>query len=419
MPAEKSVVENGPDSEKNVNHTGAQSSPSEGATVTTTQEEAPVDTKPIVTEMLNSNNKNNTHVNKSVHLNVPEKSGNGSIGNHTVPDHVAGVTSPTSKRGGNSVTNSRSFSSDSSLGDVPTGQVLTTVAQVHREDSMTMSGGSAAAVTMSPSTSSDRSLGDVSVSTNSNNTSGSDATVEEVTVTTPVNRAPCARLTETILENDSTGSDLSQLSETSDRVEQLEGRGSNTTSPTKDRHVPLPGEESSGDQTPHSPPDHQWHIHKAATPQVPVGAGSGKDIQVNRTDSGYASASSVVTKSVPNHVQSQSTQTYEETLAEASQENQQQQLPFADDADSIDGNSFSSQPDVLEGVEGATQSPRPSVASSTGSDESEVLDMDSLENALMNNSKNLDVPSAKRLAKRLYTLDGFRRSDVAKHLSKR
>jgi PH/SEC7 domain-containing protein len=33
--------------------------------------------------------------------------------------------------------------------------------------------------------------------------------------------------------------------------------------------------------------------------------------------------------------------------------------------------------------------------------------------------KGVDLPSAERLAKRLYTLDGFKKSDVSRHLSKK
>lgn len=33
--------------------------------------------------------------------------------------------------------------------------------------------------------------------------------------------------------------------------------------------------------------------------------------------------------------------------------------------------------------------------------------------------KAVDLPSAIRLAKRLYTLDGFKKSDVSRHLSKK
>ncbi|XP_071953867.1 uncharacterized protein [Antedon mediterranea] len=62
----------------------------------------------------------------------------------------------------------------------------------------------------------------------------------------------------------------------------------------------------------------------------------------------------------------------------------------------------------------------PRSASCSTIDSEDALDMKTLEDAIMNNSsKGLDKPSAKRLAKRLFLLDGFKRSDVAKHLSKR
>ena len=398
MPEKSAVVENGPDvtQHASVNHTGVLSPPEGSVSTTTTKEEG--QTVIPAGEVLNSNNKNTTlqDNNTSVHLQIPDQGASGT--KHSVQEQLStgGVTSPTSKRGSGSVANSRSFSSDSSLGDTPTGQVMTTVAQVHREDSTLMGG-----ATSPGGASSDRSIGNDSVaSTNGNNTSASDTTVEEAS--TPVNITPCARLTETILENESTGSDLSQLSETSDHVVEEprgEGDGSNGSTPVS---FPVDSQE--------------WQTRTAES----GGGVSGREIQVNRTDSGYTSASSV-NKSNMNHVQSQSTQTqYEESLAEKTTD--PQTVPYADEnesVDGIDGNSLSSQPDVLEGVEGATQSPRPSIASSTDSDESVMLDMDSLENALMSNSKNLDVPSAKRLAKRLYTLDGFKKSDVAKHLSKR
>lgn len=38
---------------------------------------------------------------------------------------------------------------------------------------------------------------------------------------------------------------------------------------------------------------------------------------------------------------------------------------------------------------------------------------------LTNGGRHADVAAAKRLAKRLYNLDGFRKSDVAPHLSKK
>ncbi len=34
-------------------------------------------------------------------------------------------------------------------------------------------------------------------------------------------------------------------------------------------------------------------------------------------------------------------------------------------------------------------------------------------------NKSVDLPSARRLAKRLYTLDGFKSTDVVRHLCKR
>lgn len=34
-------------------------------------------------------------------------------------------------------------------------------------------------------------------------------------------------------------------------------------------------------------------------------------------------------------------------------------------------------------------------------------------------NKSVDIPSVRRLAKRLYTLDGFQSTDVARHLCKR
>ncbi|CAI9605805.1 unnamed protein product [Staurois parvus] len=47
----------------------------------------------------------------------------------------------------------------------------------------------------------------------------------------------------------------------------------------------------------------------------------------------------------------------------------------------------------------------------------EILQKGSTEN--LSNGTNSNVQAAKRLAKRLYQLDGFKRSDVAKHLGKK
>uniref|UniRef100_A0A8C4DGZ1 PH and SEC7 domain-containing protein 1 n=1 Tax=Dicentrarchus labrax TaxID=13489 RepID=A0A8C4DGZ1_DICLA len=60
---------------------------------------------------------------------------------------------------------------------------------------------------------------------------------------------------------------------------------------------------------------------------------------------------------------------------------------------------------------------RPSLSDSIFTDLSERLGLDSSE-TLTNGSHHADVAAAKRLAKRLFNLDGFRKSDVARHLSK-
>lgn len=51
-------------------------------------------------------------------------------------------------------------------------------------------------------------------------------------------------------------------------------------------------------------------------------------------------------------------------------------------------------------------------------DVSDRLGLDSSD-TLTNGSRSADVAAAKRLAKRLFNLDGFRKSDVARHLSKK
>lgn len=55
-------------------------------------------------------------------------------------------------------------------------------------------------------------------------------------------------------------------------------------------------------------------------------------------------------------------------------------------------------------------------SSETGSDEGS--DGDSL-HSFHYSPKAVDIPSAERLAKRLYHLDGFKKSDVSRHLSKK
>lgn len=54
----------------------------------------------------------------------------------------------------------------------------------------------------------------------------------------------------------------------------------------------------------------------------------------------------------------------------------------------------------------------------TGSSEDESSDVESL-HSFHYSPKAVDYPSAHRLAKRLYLLDGFRKSDVSRHLSKK
>ena len=51
-------------------------------------------------------------------------------------------------------------------------------------------------------------------------------------------------------------------------------------------------------------------------------------------------------------------------------------------------------------------------------DVAERLALGGSDDALANGTK-ADLQAAKRLAKRLYNLDGFRKSDVARHLSKK
>uniref|UniRef100_A0A8C4DJD1 PH and SEC7 domain-containing protein 1 n=1 Tax=Dicentrarchus labrax TaxID=13489 RepID=A0A8C4DJD1_DICLA len=76
---------------------------------------------------------------------------------------------------------------------------------------------------------------------------------------------------------------------------------------------------------------------------------------------------------------------------------------------------------TVTGDSDATRAPRDKARLATDSeldqDLSERLGLDSSE-TLTNGSHHADVAAAKRLAKRLFNLDGFRKSDVARHLSK-
>ena len=86
----------------------------------------------------------------------------------------------------------------------------------------------------------------------------------------------------------------------------------------------------------------------------------------------------------------------------------------------LSSNSASSSHGHTSGSSSSVEAPSARLKDTDSSgDESEFPDMDSLESALHENPKNLDVPSAKRLAKRLFELDGFKREDVSIHLSKR
>lgn len=62
------------------------------------------------------------------------------------------------------------------------------------------------------------------------------------------------------------------------------------------------------------------------------------------------------------------------------------------------------------GVMGKATSPPP-----LSEDESDIESLHSFHYS----PKAVDIPSAIRLAKRLYSLDGFKKSDVSRHLSKK
>ncbi|XP_026677872.1 PH and SEC7 domain-containing protein 1-like [Diaphorina citri] len=72
-------------------------------------------------------------------------------------------------------------------------------------------------------------------------------------------------------------------------------------------------------------------------------------------------------------------------------------------------------PQLLALAEGAAQLARSISIDTTGSDDSDV---DSLQSFHFS-PKAVDYPSALRLAKRLYHLEGFKKSDVSRHLSKK
>ena len=61
--------------------------------------------------------------------------------------------------------------------------------------------------------------------------------------------------------------------------------------------------------------------------------------------------------------------------------------------------------------------PHPSTSPPASLSSEEESDMDSL-HSYHPPAKIVDIPSATRLAKRLYNLEGFRKSDISRHLSK-
>lgn len=65
---------------------------------------------------------------------------------------------------------------------------------------------------------------------------------------------------------------------------------------------------------------------------------------------------------------------------------------------------------VCRGLAGKATSPPP-----LSEDESDIESLHSFAYS----PKAVDIPSAIRLAKRLYSLDGFKKSDVSRHLSKK
>lgn len=72
-------------------------------------------------------------------------------------------------------------------------------------------------------------------------------------------------------------------------------------------------------------------------------------------------------------------------------------------------------PQLIALAEGAAQLARSISLDTNASDDSDV---DSLQSFHFS-PKAVDYPSALRLAKRLYLLEGFKKSDVSRHLSKK
>ncbi|XP_038060786.1 PH and SEC7 domain-containing protein-like isoform X2 [Patiria miniata] len=285
--------------------------------------------------------------------------------------------------------NAYSFSSDSSISDIPSVQVMTTVAQIHREDS------SLVARTSIEQGKSDAADGQLLSSPSHNHKYPSqESDFKHNDINRNISKMPVV----TLAESESSQSELSSQA-SSCPEEPL------TDSPLRTQKLAATSKHPAGrDAT---------ECERAT--QVDVSVGGDKETDSVTYDSGYASTSSVA-KQCTNLSQSQSTQTNLDPDTNRLVENSVDEQPTDESPKAAALVRHGS--DATETWNGGMGS-RTSSDHSVNSEESECLDMDSLGNALQAGSKNLDVPSAQRLAKRLFLLDGFKRSDVSKHLSKR
>ncbi|XP_071808276.1 uncharacterized protein [Asterias amurensis] len=277
--------------------------------------------------------------------------------------------------------NAYSFSSDSSVSDIPSVQVMTTVAQIHREDSSLTSRTSEAGIVDMM----DGQLHSCFGPNHRTDTTFSDYRHNDINR----NKMP----TVTLAESESSQSELSS------QASSCPSEGPLSESPLRTQKLISSSRQPSGRDT--------VEAERPTHTDVLIGD---KESDSVAYDSGYASTSSVA-KQCSNVAHSQSTQTNLDSdanrLVENTTEEQEASAPV-----NHAGN------DATEHWNGGMGA-RTSSDHSVNSEESECLDMDSLGNALQAGNKNLDVPSAQRLAKRLFMLDGFKRSDVSRHLSKR
>ncbi|XP_022108257.1 PH and SEC7 domain-containing protein 2-like isoform X3 [Acanthaster planci] len=282
--------------------------------------------------------------------------------------------------------NAYSFSSDSSVSDIPSVQVMTTVAQIHREDS------SLIARTLPDQEMTDVMDGQLHSSPNCKH-ADQESDLRHNDINRNVSKMPMVSLAE---------SESSQ-SELSSQASSCPSEGPLADSPLRTHRLAAASKHPTGKDA-----------AERAT-QVDLSLAGEKETDSVTYDSGYASTSSVA-KQCSNFSHSQSSQTNLDADASKSMENppDEQQPTEPRQATTLVHHGS----DAMEPWTGGMGS-RTSSDHSVNSEESECLDMDSLGNALQAGSKNLDVPSAQRLAKRLFMLDGFKRSDVAKHLSKR